>query len=904
LKETQHLSAAFHLQVQSSLSTILTGIRHSARHFVRTPGVSLALLFTIALGVGSNVAIHGFVRGMTKFNSPLAFDGRVVSIFRRDAHREAGPLSYADYRSLGSHPDPFEWIGAARIIPAAITVAGQSQVLSVAAVTPGLAGFFNLTLDQGVVISHRIWESAFSSKTDLSGEQIHIDGLNLPVVGVAPDWLEGVYRDRAVDLWKPFKEQALEGVDPGSRNFWVLGKRRGSYSINEIQTAVRGRPSGPAELRVLPYTGTTPEVGEGRSRVGALLSFAGVLVFFIACSNVAAFLVGRASARSHETSIRVALGASRGQLARGLLSDSIVISVTGGALGMLLAFWTSLVLPSLLFEEDAQRLVFAPDLFSIVAASAACVGITIVCGLLPVLVTSHDRPADVLRRESAGPSIGIRHLRVGLVIAQMTSCCLLVISTAFLFAGLRTALQTSVAHRLRHPILVSVLASSGIGGGPRYFQNVQEAAPLVAGVSPKAWTARLPGDLPAWVTFRVEPRQLPLRDVTLDVQAFAPSSSTLFALPPVAGRLFGVEHQTCRSAMVNEEAAKKLFGPGTVGRSIRDAANFPVEIIGVLAMPKAAHAATQPAIYFYQEDQKGPHAERLGLANFRAPIVSNLEQVELDSNVVSPSYFAVMGWPLTAGQLFPDDPNLHGCRVGVVNQEAADLYFNGNAVGRTVIDDSGRRAEIIGVVHSAPLGTFERRVEPAIYFPMARDFTPYMTLILGALEVSAPLLADLDRGITAVPGRGPSPVVVKTLETYLNQTALAPLRIATMIIGASATVALILSIFGLFGALSDAVRQRRREFAVRIALGAQRRHVIAQVLQEGLRLAAAGAVAGTFGSLLLSRTLAGIIPGNGSPAIWVWMAAPLLLAASVTLASVLPARRALIVNPLTIMRDD
>ena len=155
-----------------------------------------------------------------------------------------------------------------------------------------------------------------------------------------------------------------------------------------------------------------------------------------------------------------------------------------------------------------------------------------------------------------------------------------------------------------------------------------------------------------------------------------------------------------------------------------------------------------------------------------------------------------------------------------------------------------------------------------------------------------------------MPGRGPSPVIVKTLDTYLSQTALAPLRIATMIIGASATIALVLSVLGLFGALSDAVRQRRREFAVRIALGAQRRHVIFQILREGGRLACAGTLAGTLGSLLLSRMLARIAPGNGSPALWVWMAAPLLLAAAVAIASVLPARRALIVNPLTIMRDD
>jgi ABC-type lipoprotein release transport system permease subunit len=877
------------------LSRILSDIRYSARHFIRSPGVTLALLLTIALGIGGNVAIHGFVRGMTSSGSALVARDNVVSLFRRDAHREAGPLSYQDYLSLRSHPEPFEWIGAARILPRTVTLAGQSTIMSVAAVTPSLAGFLDLSLNQGVVISHRIWESEFSARTDVRGEQIGIDGVNVTVAGVAPDWLEGVYSDRAVDLWMPFDEGAAQGIDRSSRNFWVLGKRRDPSESLSL-----------GELRVLPYTGTTPDVAEARTRVGTLLNFAAGLVFFIACSNVAAFLIGRASARSHEASVRVALGAGRGQLVRGLLADSIVISVAGGALGMLLALWTSLVLPSLLFEEDARRLVFAPDVFSVVAASAACIGITIACGLLPVFVISHDRPATVLRRESAGPSKGIQRLRVGLVVAQMTSCCVLVISTAFLFAGLRAALQTGLGHRLRHPILSSVLASSLPGAGLMYFQNVQNAAQLVAGVQPMAWVGRLPGDLAAWASFRIDPQQLPLRDVTLDVAEYTSNSSTLFASPLVAGRLFGLEHQTCRAAaLVNEEAAKELFGAETVGRSIQDAAGYPTEIIGVLGMRKGGHAATQlPTVYYYQADPKGPHAERLGLAHFRTPIASKLEQVELDSNVVSPGYFALMGWPLMAGRMFPSDPKTQGCRVAVINQEAADLYFHGNAVGAKVIDESGRRTEIIGVVRATSLGTFARRVEPAIYFPMAQDFLPYMTLILSAREVNGATLAELNKNIDAVPGRGPAPVIVKTLDTYLSQTSLAPLRIATMIIGASAALALSLSVLGLFGALSDAVRQRRREFAVRIALGAQRRHVIWQVLKEGGRLASAGILAGTLGSLLLSRTLARIAPGNGLPALWVWMAAPLLLAVSVVIASVFPARRASVVNPLTIMRED
>jgi ABC-type lipoprotein release transport system permease subunit len=863
--------------------------------------VSLALLLTIALGIGSNVSVHGLVQGVTGPHSPLASDDRVVSLFGRDAHREARPLSYQDYLLLRTHLNAFEWIGAARVSPTAITSAGQSTIMSVAALTPHLAGFLNLPVDQGIVISHRVWENDFRAKADVRGEQIRIDGVNARVGGVAPDWLEGLYRDRPVDLWMPLEEEMLQTGDRSSRDFWVLGRTRQHVSTNRMQMMIGASLGGTREIRVLRYTGLTPEMAESNSRVGALLSFAAGLVFLIACANIASFLLGRASARSHETSLRIALGASRGQIARGLLSDSVVISVTGGVSGMLLALWTSLVLPAFLFEQDAAHLTFALDVRSIVAASAACVGIMIVCGLLPVFVISYDRPATVLWRESAGPTKAIQRLRVGLVVAQMTSCCILVISTAFLFEGLRAALQTSVGHRLGHPILASVEANPF--AGMKYFRDVQDTAHLVAGVSGMAWVGELPDSQATWQSFRVEPRQLQLREVTMDIAPFNTNSQALFKLPPIAGRLFGLEDQTCPAAVVNEEAAKALFGANSVGRSILDPAGLPVDVIGVVAMRKGGPAAGRPTIYFERHDRTGSPPSRIALAHFRAPTLSTLERAELDSNVVSPSYFAAMGWPLVAGRVFANDPNPRGCRVGVVNQEAADLYFNGDAVGASVIGDGGRRTEIIGVVHAAPLGTFQPLVEPAIYFPMTQDYLPYMTLILGAREVKGTILEELRSRIESVPGRGPAGIVVRTLETYLSQTALAPLRIATLIIGAYATMALVLSILGLFGALSDAVRQRRREFAVRIALGAQRRHLIRQVLGEGARLACVGALAGTLGSLLLSRMLSRITPGHGSPAVWVWMAAALLLAGVVAIASVLPARRALIVNPLAIVRD-
>jgi ABC-type antimicrobial peptide transport system permease subunit len=144
---------------------------------------------------------------------------------------------------------------------------------------------------------------------------------------------------------------------------------------------------------------------------------------------------------------------------------------------------------------------------------------------------------------------------------------------------------------------------------------------------------------------------------------------------------------------------------------------------------------------------------------------------------------------------------------------------------------------------------------------------------------------------------------VRTFETYLNQTSLAPFRIATLLLGVSATIALLLSVLGLFGALSDAARQRRCELAIRIALGAPRWRVIGQVLGEGARLACAGMLAGMLMSLAFSRWISGITPGSGSPALWVWLAAPLALAGVVAVASALPARRALMTNPLMIMHD-
>jgi ABC-type antimicrobial peptide transport system permease subunit len=189
-----------------------------------------------------------------------------------------------------------------------------------------------------------------------------------------------------------------------------------------------------------------------------------------------------------------------------------------------------------------------------------------------------------------------------------------------------------------------------------------------------------------------------------------------------------------------------------------------------------------------------------------------------------------------------------------------------------------------------------------VYLRMSQDVLLRMSMIIRVRKVTRLLPTQLWGTLEAVPGRGPSPVLVRTLETYLNQTSLASLHIAMVLLGVSATMALLLSVLGLFGALSELARQKRRELAVRIALGAQRWRVISHVVGEGVRLAGAGTLAGMLAWPPLSRWMSGITWTGSSSAPWVWMAAPIALAEVVVLAAVLPARRALMINPIVIVR--
>jgi ABC-type antimicrobial peptide transport system permease subunit len=378
---------------------------------------------------------------------------------------------------------------------------------------------------------------------------------------------------------------------------------------------------------------------------------------------------------------------------------------------------------------------------------------------------------------------------------------------------------------------------------------------------------------------------------------FTTRSLETLIMPPAAGRLFRTRDSgACGGVVITMEAARDLGADPIIGRSIETPSGEWADIVGVVDVRDEAVSR----VFHYRPGREAPAPS--ATATYRIPRLTPSQTTVLDVNIVSPNYFDFMGFPLLAGRTFTQtaDP----CRVAIVNQQAADLYFKGDAVGAAIIDRLGRRTRIIGVVGSAKLRAAARAVPPTVYFPMDQDFLFRMTLIAETAGVNRATLERLHRRLALIPGGREDRIIVRTLDDHLSRTAFAPERIATVLVGASASIALALGMLGLYGLMSESARRRRREFALRLALGARGGHVFRQVIVQGARLVIAGLIAGMLGSILVARSISHITPADEPVSPWIWIAAPLTLALAVTVASVLPARKALASDPLLIMKDD
>jgi ABC-type lipoprotein release transport system permease subunit len=886
--------------------SFLWDLRYSVRSLSRTPGLAAALIATVAIGIGTHTTMTGFRQGLmaTSGDIPGAKDLVLIDGEGEAAVRQASAA--------------FDAISVFRDSRALVTIDGHAVWMPAISASPELwrvldvpAGLGDLTFtsasghgdhdrEPGAVISRRVWYDNFNLSPSVLGTPIAVNGRRMRIVGVAPPWLSGLYLGRPVDVWAPLDERA-ESKARGRGA--ILARMAAGRRFEDVRRELSG-------VSVVRYTGVEPDVQERMARVQAILSWAGAFVFLTAAANVAGFLLSRASRRSHETAARLALGATDRHLTRQVLADSLVVTIAGAVLGGFVGYWTATAFPALLWIEDAERLTFKPDVWLTTRSVCGYSIVMIVCALAPMLRIRQNSPMAVLRRSGSGQVTSIGTLRTALVITQMAVCCVLMIGTGVLLQGVQKSLRTLRAERLGEPIVSTLDAEVRFAdpdAGAEYFRRVETEMRAIGGITSVAWTSTVPGGRAPDQPVRVEQAVTAGRGISVDTRPF-PSGRAVKTLELKSGRLFGGVDtvSSCRVTVINAAAAKRYFDDNAVGRALLDASGRRIDIVGVVASTDpAASGADEPTFYFFDRQFAAEIPSDVRHEQFRIrALPPNPPLVDIDITVASAGYFASVGAPIVAGTGLTPAP----CDTAVVNREAAHQYFNDQAVGGALIDPEGHRTEIVGVVDDGPLRVMERRADPMVFYLIDQHYIPRMTVMAGTPSATPELIESVTRRLRGVAGGsfaalpGTPPVV--TLEEHLARTALGPDRIASTLVGASALIAVALALLGVYSVMADSVLQKKREIAVRLALGARGRKVLVDVLAAGVRIAGVGAAAGLAAAFIVGQLVAHSISGLGLPALWIWVASPVILTMLVAVASIVPARSALAVDPLTLTREE
>jgi putative ABC transport system permease protein len=436
---------------------MLKDLQFALRQVAKQPAFTFIAVMTIALAIGANTAVLSLVNALLVRPLPYREPQQIVLLLQhfKSQNLERIPVSPPEFVDYETRAHSFEKLGAfgytsfnlsaedtpERIAGATVTVG----VLPLLGVSPVKGRFFEpeectLGRDDVVIISARLWQRRFNSDPQIIGKKLLLNGKNFTVVGVMPVSFDfplqlfnlgngGQFGGRA-EIWKPLAFTDEQMKARYSRSFYVVGRLTGS-SVPQAQAEIkminaqmhREHPEnytqdGSFGGDVLPLHDLA--VGGLRPALFILLG-AVFLVLLIACANLTTMLLARAAAREREMGIRVALGAGRLRLLRQVLTESILLALVGGALGVLLALWGVELLKAI-GAATVPRLGEVNVDFAVLSVTlAVAVGTGIVFGLVPGLASARPELTEALKEGGRSSTQGTRRnrLRNGLVIAEV-----------------------------------------------------------------------------------------------------------------------------------------------------------------------------------------------------------------------------------------------------------------------------------------------------------------------------------------------------------------------------------------------------------------------------------------------------------------------------------------------------
>jgi len=811
------------------MQTLLQDFRYSLRQLLKSPGFSLTAVLSLALGIGATTAVFSVVYAVLMNPYPYAASDRMVHMRLRDrSQQERGfGLTGAQWQQIRKSPvveDAFmenDW---------SLTVTGHdlpedvqgvyltSNAFNFMGVPPALGrGLIPSDAIDGeepkpvVVLGYKFWQRHFNGDPAVLGQTLQLVRKSYIIIGVAAPrftWGDGdVYLPQKVtqDPAKAFYVGVR--LKPG-----ITHQAAGAALQPLIEQFAKETPTHfPSERAQFYVVGLNEQFVHDLGGTLYLLFIAVALLLAIGCGNVSILLLARGTARQHEFAVRTAIGASRGRIIRQLLTESLLLSLTGAALGVLLAYRALAIiiglLPKYSFPHEAAIQINLPVLgFS--------VGIAVLTGVLfglwPALQLSRPEVSQVMQANTRKIA-GMVHGRTthGVLTAAQVAL------TLVMLAGAGAAMEGFL--RLMH---------TRLGYDPHNVMSV--GIPVHDGAYP-TWQARL-----AYF------EQLRNRAATVPGVTMAAISSN--ATPPSNG-----------------------WGTS-------------VEILG------------QPR----RNDQK------------------------VRVNFVSPGYFPILRIPLAHGKIWDETENHNAAHVAVINQTMARLYFpDGDAIGHslkvpemtaeppyTILAPGSEAAwmQIVGIVNDKRDDGLRNPILPEVFLPYTISMRVWTQILVRSDVPPMTLLHAVGVQVNSVDSEQQVDGGVQDLEHWITgQQEYQQGQLVAWLFGAFAVLALALAAVGLYSVVSYTVAQRTNEFGIRMALGAQRAHVLRIVFASTVASVGSGIAAGIVLTLALNKLLAQWAEGSSRDPL-VLLAVTIILFLVAAIACSAPARRALKVDPMTALR--
>jgi putative ABC transport system permease protein len=644
------------------LETLMQDTRYAMRLLIKSPTFSIVAILTLALGIGANTAIFSLVDAVMLRPLPYQQSGRLVSIWERetgtdDENTSSGasfssqpnrstvaPANLVDYQTAKS----FAGLAGVAASGVNLTGAGNPEHLTGEEVTwnyfdvlgarPALGRVLQTQDDHPgaedvIVLGDALWRRRFNADPSIVDRSITLDGLPVRVIGVMPKEFRGVTTFAAatnvVDYWVAARYPIELLQSHGDHEIGVIGRLRDGVRLDEARRDLdaisldlaRRFPKSNAHMRAV----VDPLVGDlvrnARTSLWAMFAMVGVILL-IACVNVANLLIVRGVSRKREIAIRLALGADRRRIARELLTQSLLLSLIGGAVGLALSAWTRQLLVALAPANLPRLDQVTLDLRVLAAGFVLALITGLLFGVLPAWQASRERPVDALRsteRVVAGTSV--MRWRNALMAVEVALSAILLVGAGLTFRSLSAMNDVPLGFRTDHVLVMNVSLPNPKYSLPddrfAFFDRLAERLQAIPGVEHAAFANRLPlrgGWSSGFLIDGVPPP--PAGFFECDFQAVNTGYFDVFGIPATRGRL--LQRSDIKGAqpvaVVSEAFARQLLnGADPIGRAIRRGPNAPlITIVGVVGDVRRAGKLEQlqPQVYL-PAAQTGSYPVRL-----------------------------------------------------------------------------------------------------------------------------------------------------------------------------------------------------------------------------------------------------------------------------------------------------